>query len=75
MKMLNRLIRPASALVALTWAVLSHAQITIEIDRGYDNPKRIAVVPFGLSASRGKERSRPVMLSKKSSPKASSIKS
>lgn len=25
------------------------ADITIEIDRGYDNPKRIAVVPFGAS--------------------------
>ena len=25
------------------------ADITIEIDRGYDNPKRIAVVPFGVS--------------------------
>ena len=51
MKLLKQLIRPASAVVALLWAILGHAQITIEIDRGYDNPKRIAVVPFGLSAT------------------------
>jgi TolB protein len=37
----------------LTWLALlllvtsqAHAVLTIEIDRGYDNPKRIAVVPF-----------------------------
>ena len=51
MKLLKQLIRLASAVVALLWAMLGHAQITIEIDRGYDNPKRIAVVPFGLSAT------------------------
>lgn len=51
MKLLNTLIRPVIALVVLLWGILGHAQITIEIDRGYDNPKRIAVVPFGLSAT------------------------
>ena len=51
MKLLNSLIRPVTALLALLWAILGHAQITIEIDRGYDNPKRIAVVPFGVSAT------------------------
>ena len=51
MKLLNELIRPAGALVLLLCATVGHAQITIEIDRGYDNPKRIAVVPFGLSAT------------------------
>jgi TolB protein len=30
---------------------LAHAQVTIVIDRGYDNPKKIAVVPFGVGAN------------------------
>jgi TolB protein len=51
LKLLNRLTRPTGAIVALVWAIMGQAQITIEIDRGYDNPKRIAVVPFGLSAT------------------------
>ncbi|HET6470271.1 MAG TPA: Tol-Pal system beta propeller repeat protein TolB [Pseudomonadales bacterium] len=43
-------IRAIAALAALTCALTAHAQITIEIDRGYDNPKKIAVVPFGVGA-------------------------
>jgi len=35
-------------LVALFAAPFAHAQVTIEIDRGYDNPKKVAVVPFGV---------------------------
>jgi len=31
-------------------AQLAYAQVTIVIDRGYDNPKKIAVVPFGAPA-------------------------
>jgi TolB protein len=37
----------------LLLATLAGADITIEIDRGYDNPKRIAVVPFGVSLNLG----------------------
>jgi TolB protein len=36
-------------LVLLLAAPLAEAQVTIEIDRGYDNPKKIAVVPFGIA--------------------------
>jgi len=40
-----------SVFAALLLAVqLAHAQVTIEIDRGYDNPKKVAVVPFGVVA-------------------------
>jgi TolB protein len=39
-----------AAIAALTVPLAAHAQITIEIDRGYDNPKKIAVVPFGVGA-------------------------
>jgi TolB protein len=38
-------------LALLVVAVPSHAVLTIEIDRGYDNPKRIAVVPFARSGA------------------------
>jgi len=41
----NRLL---AALAALLVSSPLGAQITIEIDRGYDNPKKIAVVPFGV---------------------------
>lgn len=33
---------------AVLLAPVARGEITIEIDRGYDNPKRIAVVPFGV---------------------------
>jgi TolB protein len=39
-----------AALTALLFASPLAAQITIEIDRGYDNPKKIGVVPFGVGA-------------------------
>ncbi len=45
--MKNRLL---AALAALLFAAPLAAQITIEVDRGYDNPKKIAVVPFGVGA-------------------------
>ncbi len=32
-------------------AQVTFAQVAIEIDRGYDNPKKIAIVPFGMSAN------------------------
>jgi TolB protein len=35
---------------ALLVSLSGQAAITIEIDRGYDNPKKIAVVPFGVGA-------------------------
>ena len=44
----------ALAIAAQLWALaapFAHAQVTIVIDRGYDNPKKIAVVPFGVGAS------------------------
>ena len=44
--MKNRLF--AAALAALLLAPSLAAQITIEVDRGYDNPKKIAIVPFGV---------------------------
>jgi len=37
-----------AACAALVVSLSAHAAITIEIDRGYDNPKKIAVVPFGV---------------------------
>jgi TolB protein len=37
--------------VLLFIAVPGHAVLTIEIDRGYDNPKKIAVVPFARSGN------------------------
>lgn len=43
--------RMAGAVIAcatLLGPCAGFAQITIEIDRGYDNPKRIAIVPFGV---------------------------
>jgi TolB protein len=43
----NRLL---AALAALLFASPLAAQITIQIDRGYDNPKKIGVVPFGVGA-------------------------
>ncbi len=45
--MKNRLL---AALAALLFAAPLAAQITIEVDRGYDNPKKIGVVPFGVGA-------------------------
>jgi TolB protein len=36
-----------ASLFSLIIAAPSFAQIAIQIDRGYDNPKKIAVVPFG----------------------------
>jgi len=41
----NRLFAAFAALLVSSPLV---AQITIEVDRGYDNPKKIAVVPFGV---------------------------
>ena len=38
-------------LLAALAAAHARAQVTIVIDRGYDNPKKIAVVPFGVTAS------------------------
>ena len=35
--------------VGLIWSGAASAQLTIEIDRGYDEPVNIAVVPFGRS--------------------------
>jgi TolB protein len=43
----NRLL---AALAALLFASPLAAEITIQIDRGYDNPKKIGVVPFGVGA-------------------------
>lgn len=43
--MKNRLL---AAFAALWISLPLAAQITIEVDRGYDNPKKIAVVPFGV---------------------------
>lgn len=43
--MKNRLV---AALAALLFASPLAAEITIQIDRGYDNPKKIGVVPFGV---------------------------
>ena len=34
-------------LTTLFLSPLAAAEVTIEIDRGYDNPKKIAIVPFG----------------------------
>lgn len=45
--MKNRLL---VTLTALLFASPLAAQITIEVDRGYDNPKKIGVVPFGVGA-------------------------
>ena len=45
--MKNRLL---AVLAALLFASPLAAQITIEVDRGYDNPKKIGVVPFGVGA-------------------------
>ena len=45
--MKNRLV---AALAALLFASPLAAEITIQIDRGYDNPKKIGVVPFGVGA-------------------------
>jgi TolB protein len=39
------------ALLALFVAHTAVAQVTIEIDRGYDNPKKIAIVPFAFDAN------------------------
>jgi len=39
-----------AALAALLFASPLAAEITIQIDRGYDNPKKIGVVPFGVGA-------------------------
>jgi len=41
----NRLL---AAVAALLFASPLAAEITIQIDRGYDNPKKIGVVPFGV---------------------------
>jgi TolB protein len=38
-----------AALAALLFAS-PRREITIQIDRGYDNPKKIGVVPFGVGA-------------------------
>lgn len=38
-------------LVWLIWGQYSHAELTIEITQGVDNPTRIAVVPFGWNGS------------------------
>ncbi len=43
--MKNRIL---AALAALLLASPLAAEITIQIDRGYDNPKKIGVVPFGV---------------------------
>jgi TolB protein len=43
----NRLL---AALAVLLFSSPLAAQITIQIDRGYDNPKKIGVVPFGVGA-------------------------
>ena len=43
--MKNRLL---AAVAALLFASPLAAEITIQIDRGYDNPKKIGVVPFGV---------------------------
>ncbi len=45
--MKNRLL---AAIAALLFASPLAAQITIEVDRGYDNPKKIGVVPFGVGS-------------------------
>ncbi len=37
-------------MAALLFASPLAAEITIQIDRGYDNPKKIGVVPFGVGA-------------------------
>ena len=39
-----------AALAVLLFSSPLAAQITIQIDRGYDNPKKIGVVPFGVGA-------------------------
>ncbi len=44
--MKNRLF--AAAIAALLFAPSLIAEITIEVDRGYDNPKKISIVPFGV---------------------------
>ncbi len=41
------IVHGAAAAFMLLLAGAAQAVLTIEIDRGYDNPKRIAVVPFG----------------------------
>jgi TolB protein len=44
-----------SALVLLLCSQPLMAAITIQIDRGYDNPKKVAIVPFAVGANVGGE--------------------
>lgn len=46
--MMRFLLKPLLLLVMSCMAVLSRAEITIEITQGVDNPVPVAVVPFGL---------------------------
>jgi TolB protein len=52
-------VRSTAAAVLFSLAALCatavHAAITIEIDRGYDNPRKVAIVPFALGPGVGGE--------------------
>ena len=47
---MKKLMRLGLGLAASVFALVVHAELTIEITRGVDDPTRIAVVPFDQSS-------------------------